>query len=466
MGTLQVIKKFIESSWVIEKAVREVLERLPVRFRYGISYGPTFRYWLGFLKESEQWDRDKLDSYQIEQLRDLLIHAGKNVPYYRKIFGEYGFKPERVQTLDDLKALPYVDKEMVRDNIGEFLAENIPRKSLFRKTTSGSTGIPLAVYSDKEAEEKHWATVVHAWSKVGYSPKSRIVMFWDSIQKVKRYGNQLILSSFYFDDEFLQQKFIALIRRFRPEFIFGIPSALFLFSNFMKGRDLSPFSAIKACIVESEPLHPWQKAPIEEIFNARTFSTYGMVEKAIYASQCMNSSHYHLFPQYGVPEAIPTGNGMDEIVGTGFINYANPLIRYRLSDIGVVYAGGCVCCKYPYHSLGLTVGRVGSLLVGRNGKIYSPLMVGIESDVFEHVKVFQLYQERPGKVILRIVRKESFTRSDINRIRKRIIRDIGLEGEEDNMEIEIVAVQNIHKPTLGKLSMVQQMLDVRRFINV
>jgi hypothetical protein len=29
-----------------------------------------------------------------------------------------------------------------------------------------------------------------------------------------------------------------------------------------------------------------------------------------------------------------------------------------------------------------------------------------------------------------------------------------------------VAVQNIHKPTLGKLSMVQQMLDVRRFINV
>ncbi|GBE33598.1 hypothetical protein BMS3Bbin06_00105 [bacterium BMS3Bbin06] len=37
MGTIEVIKKFIESNWVIERAVREVLERLPLRFRYGIS---------------------------------------------------------------------------------------------------------------------------------------------------------------------------------------------------------------------------------------------------------------------------------------------------------------------------------------------------------------------------------------------------------------------------------------------
>jgi phenylacetate-CoA ligase len=183
MGTIQVIKKFIESNWIIEKAVRGVLEHLPLRFRYGISYGPTFRYWLAFLKESENWDRDRLEAYQVEQLRDLLTHAGSNVPYYRRIFGEYGFRPQKLQGLEDLKTLPYIDKEIIRDNISEFLANNIARKTLFRKNTSGSTGIPLAIYSNKEAEEKHWATVVHAWSKIGYTIKSKMVTFWGIIPK-------------------------------------------------------------------------------------------------------------------------------------------------------------------------------------------------------------------------------------------------------------------------------------------
>jgi phenylacetate-CoA ligase len=449
---------------VIERATREVLERLPIRFRYGISYGPTFRYWLGFLRESEEWDRDRLMSYQVAQLRDLLIHAGKTVPYYRRIFGEYAFKPERVQTPDDLKSLPYLDKETVRDHVQEFLSEGMPERSLFRKTTSGSTGIPLAIYSDKEAEEKHWATVAYAWSKVGYSPKSRIVMFWNITEKMRRYGNQLLFSRFYVDDELFQNEMATQIRTFKPEFIFGIPSTLFLFSHFMKEKNLSPFSGIKACIVESEPLLPWQKRPIEEIFNARTFSTYGMVEKALYAFQCLNSSRYHLIAQYCVPETVPIGDGVEELVTTGLINYANPLIRYKLSDIGSIDAGGCACGKHYYQSLDLTVGRLGSLLVGRNGRLYSPLMVGVESNIFEHVKAFQLYQERPGEVVLRIVKKESFSPVDMDRIRKQMIKDMGLQKREDDLRIEIVMVDDIPRPPSQKLNMVQQMLDIRRFI--
>jgi len=465
MGTLEIIKKFIESNWVLEKAVREILERLPVRFRYGISYGPVFRYWLGFLKETEKWERDRFESYQVAQLSDMLIHAGRNVPYYRTIFGEHGFKPERVQTLDDLKALPYVDKETVRDNIEDFLADNIPRKSLFRKTTSGSTGIPLALYSDKEAEEKHWATAVYAWSKMGYSPKSRTVVFWPNTRGVKRYGNQLILSRYYLDDEFLQEKFVTLIRDFEPEFIYGIPSALFLFSNFMKERKLSPFSSIKACIVESEPLHPWQKKTIEEIFNARTFSTYGMAEKALYASQCMDSSRYHVYPQYGIPEMIEVRDGICEIVGTGLINYANPLIRYKTGDIGILNTQKCEGCNASHQSLDLITGRVGSLLVGKNGAMYSPVMVGINSNVFENVKLFQFYQDTPGKLILRIVKKESFTDADTDRIKKKIIADIGLQRVKNDMEIMVVFVKDIYRSAFGKFIIVQQMLDIRRSIN-
>ena len=159
MGSIEVIKKFIESNWIIERAAREVLERLPLRFRYGISYGPTFRYWLGFLRESEYWDKEKLEAFQLEQLKALLNHAARNVPYYKKLFSDYGFNPEKVQCLDDIKTLPYLTKETVRDRANDFVATNVPEEDLIKTTTSGSTGIPLVIYNTRESIEKYHAYI-------------------------------------------------------------------------------------------------------------------------------------------------------------------------------------------------------------------------------------------------------------------------------------------------------------------
>src|SRR4030067_2656777 len=142
MGTVEVIKKFIESNRVLEKTMREVSERLPTRFRYGISYGPIFRYWLAFLKESEKWDRERIGAYQIEQLKDVLTHAGKNVPYYRNVFKDYGFKPEEFQGIEDLKGLPFIERKTIREKSHELIAENIPKRRLISANTSGTTGIP------------------------------------------------------------------------------------------------------------------------------------------------------------------------------------------------------------------------------------------------------------------------------------------------------------------------------------
>jgi len=112
------------------------------------------------------------------------------------------------------------------------------------------------------------------------------------------------------------------------------------------------------------------------------------------------------------------------------------------------------------------VGRIGSLLVGKNGALYSPLAVGIDSNVFENVKQFQFFQDSPGKVTLRIVKKESFTDADTDRIRKKIITDIGLQRVNNDMEITIVFEKDIYKSPFGKYIMVQQMLDVRNFVHV
>jgi phenylacetate-CoA ligase len=185
----------------------------------------------------------------------------------------------------------------------------------------------------------------------------------------------------------------------------------------------------------------------------------------LYASQCMNSSKYHIYPQYGVPETAKLRDGINELVGTGFINYANPLIRYKTADIGALSYPSCSSCGFSYESLDLIEGRLGGLLIDRAGKALSPMRVGVNSTVFKNVKMFQFYQDTPGKAVLRLVKKASFSDADTKNIRSKAITDLGLNGKGKMIDIEIVFASDVQRSPNGKFNMVEQMLNVREIVD-
>ncbi len=467
MGTIEIIKRFIESNWAVEKITREFLERLPVRFRFGISYGPIFRYWLAFLKESEEWDRERIETFQFEQLRALLIHAGKNVPYYRRVFSEYGFNPEKIQEPKDIEILPLLDKETVRDNWQDLLSENIPRRRMIRTGTGGTTGIPVIIYTTKDAEEKHWATIVDLWSRIGYHPRSRVVSFYHNItygkrnfMPYKKYANQLIISRNFFNRQWLV-RFVEMIRRFRPEFVCGFPSHLTFFCNFMEETAEAPFNGIKAVLIYSEGIMHWQKKLIERYFGARVFVSYGMVEKVLYGGDCEHPDRgIHLYPQYGFVENRPVCEH-NELIGTGFINYAMPLIRYRTMDAGTVTGHHCKECGRSYPIVPAVEGRLYDYVVDKHGNIVSIIGVGTRSDCFDNVKMYQFYQEEKGKVILRILRKPTYTDRDTWRIREELEKKLGIR---DNLDVVIEFVEDIERTPAGKSRVIIQRIDLKEVL--
>jgi phenylacetate-CoA ligase len=177
MNIFEIAKKFFKSSSSLEKMAMGLYDRLPLSVRYRISYGPIFFYWLAFLRESEDWDRDRINAYQFEQLRTLLLHAMRHVPYYRKLFSDYGFNPGNLQCIEDIKILPYLEKETVRDKIDEFLDESIPKQFLLSERTSGSTGIPMTIFKTKEVQEIYEAFLIYSFNRIGYTTRSREVLF-------------------------------------------------------------------------------------------------------------------------------------------------------------------------------------------------------------------------------------------------------------------------------------------------
>src|SRR4051812_11136161 len=117
--------------------------RLPASICYGPEYEPTLR----LLAESQTWDAGRLAEYQLGKLKAILRHAAAHVPYYRRLFREVGFDPERVRDASDLRALPLLDKETIRENLSDLVAENVPERQRFYFTTGGTTGLPLGFYN-------------------------------------------------------------------------------------------------------------------------------------------------------------------------------------------------------------------------------------------------------------------------------------------------------------------------------
>lgn len=456
------IKKFLRLSSAAERAALDIYERLPLPLKHKVFYGATFLHWLTLLKESENWDKDRWYSYQLDQTKNLLTHSMKHVPYYRKLFHSIGFQPKKIQSFDDLKLLPYLTKEEVRDNSAEFVDESIPLRSLIRKPTGGSSGIPMTVYRTKESSSAFPAFRQSILGRIGHTPKAREVMLWHYVQlgnksvPFTRYGNKLVLSMRYLTVEWLL-KYVDMIRKFEPEYILGYPSWLTVLSTVIRDHNLPPYRKIKAVIPYSETLYKWQRKLMEESFGSRVFSMYAMNELSAIGGECENSYCIHFHPLYGFIELMDTMQGYKEIVATGFTNHAMPLIRYRTGDLVTGYTDFCHECGRQHKIVEGIEGRSHEFLVGKNNELIDIRPLWIAG--FPNILQCQFFQEEPGRVLLRIVPAKIF--SEIDRSYIQGMLDGILASDNNAVDIELVITDHVERTFSGKINMIVQKLDLQ-----
>jgi phenylacetate-CoA ligase len=425
-----------------------------------LPYYKTYRNEYKLIQESESWDREQIEHYQLKQLNDLLDHAYHNVPYYRRVFNERGLTPADIQSLDDLQKLPLLTKEDVRENIEDLKATNYSEEDFEYVKTGGSTGKPLEFcYESGVTRAKEWAYMKTQWERVGYSFRDKCVVlrgeevssdesqFWDTTF----FGRWLVLSSYHMNDDRLP-KYISKIREFEPKYIQAYPSVISIFARYMDENDVTPFSSVEAVLCGSEKLYPNQRKQIENALGCRVYSWYGHAERCVLAGECeLNRQRYHVFPQYGMMELI-NGEGdligkkktKGEIVGTSFNNYAMPLIRYRTNDIGKIDTTRCDCGR-SYTVLESVEGRVQEMFVDDTGR--SVPLTGLHSRIgksSQNIKNAQFYQEEEGEVALRIVSTDEYDRSDTSQIIST------LSNRYDNIQFNIEFVNEIDRTQSGK----------------
>ncbi len=426
----------------IKQGLKHIYGAIPPSMRYSKIFWETYT----FLQKSQWWSREKLEEYQMRQLSKLLYHAYENTPYYRRIFDEGELKPKDIKSLNDFKKLPYLTKDVFKENFNDFIASNINVSKLTMTHTSGSTGKPIQFYRDLNEDQKEWAFVCHQWSRVGHKPgdprievRGAVItgdkpFCYDPVTKVLRLSPRI-------DSKEIAILYLEKIRSLGAKFIHGYPSCIALFAFMIKQYNLSNILKLKAILFASETVYPWQRQIVEEIFGRRVFSFYGMTEHVVMAGECENNTSYHCIPQYGITEIKPVSN---EIVGTSFINYANPFIRYCTTDIASVPVGsGCnECGRQYFHVFPNVAGRLEDFIITPEGIPVSPAVITHPFKDLKTIKSTQIVQKSSDCIKLTVVPCDGYSSEIIENELQQLCQ--GLKGIlSSDMKIQTEIAESI-----------------------
>jgi phenylacetate-CoA ligase len=420
-----------------------------------------YREWIRFLKESEGWSKEEIDEHQLGEIRRIVRYAYENTKAYRALYDRVGITPQAIETINDFRRLPFIEKETIRGSLGSFSARVRGRSHI---TTGGSTGIPLGFYRDPAAFVRELASKAYQYYRVGWKEGDRQLVLRGLLIPSKNHMefipdfNELRCSSYHLVPEWMEMYRQRAVH-YRPEWIRCYPSSGYIFARFLEetGRCFPP---VKGILCASEHLYDFQKNLLSKVFGARVFSHYGHYEMAVLAGFCEHEDTYHVLPQYGYAELID-GDGqpvtepgrIGEVVATSFIMHATPFVRYRTQDLALLKGWSCSSCGRPYQVWERIEGRLQELIVTGKWRYISTTMLNMHDDIYDHIKQFQFYQREPGRVVFRFIPKDSCDETVIQDMKARLLRKLG-----DDVDLGMERVENIPPTPRGKYRpLVQEM---------
>ena len=122
----------------------------------------------------ETMTREDLEAVQLRRLRATIERVYTHVPFYVKKLKEAGITPDDIQSLDDLKRIPFTEKQDLRDNYpyGMFA---VPMDDVVRiHASSGTTGQATVVgYTAKDVDT--WAELMARSLAAGGATRGDII---------------------------------------------------------------------------------------------------------------------------------------------------------------------------------------------------------------------------------------------------------------------------------------------------
>jgi phenylacetate-CoA ligase len=336
-----------------------------------------------FQPEFETMDRSALEQLQLERLRNVLARVYANVELYRRKFDEAGFRPEQLETLDDLRRVPFTVKDDIRSAYpyGMFA---VPMHDIVRVHSSSGTTGQITVVGYTRGDLDNWADLMaRTYACAGATAD-------DIIQVTYGYGLFTGGLGAHYGSERLGALTIPIsggntTRQVQVLSDFGVtvlactPSYALLIAETAEEMGIDVRSLpLRVGLFGAEPWSEGMREQIEERMGITAIDIYGLSEVMGpgVASECLAHDGLHVFEDHFLIEILdpdtlqPVPDGeTGEVAFTTLTKQGIPVIRYRTRDISRIIPGECSCGR-TFRRMERVTGRTDDMLIIRGVNVY------------------------------------------------------------------------------------------------
>ena len=360
--------------------------------------------------QNETMPRDELEQLQLKRLQYLVEKVYYNVPFYRQKFSESGIKPEHIKTLDDVKYLPFTEKQDLRNNY-PFGLFAVPKENVVRVHASSGTTGKATVVGYTQRDVNNWAKLMARSFVAAGVTRSDIIhnaygygLFTGGLGA--HYGAEILGATIVPISGGGTKRQVMLMRDFGPTVLCCTPSySLYLYETAIaSGIDVRDLK-LKIGIFGAEPWTDEMRNEIQNKLGLKALNIYGLSEimgpgvamECITAQKDMHIWEDHFLVEIIDPttgENLPLGE-VGELVITTLTKEAQPLIRYRTRDITRINPIPCKCGRTHYR-IERIKGRSDDMLIIRGVNVFPSQIESILLETEGLAPHYQLIIDREG----------------------------------------------------------------------
>ena len=378
--------------------------------------------------KEETLPREEIRKIQLERLQETVSRVYEKVEPYRKKMDEAGIKPEDIKSLDDLKRLPFVTKQDMRDNY-PFGLFAVPKTDLVRiHASSGTTGKPTVVgYTQGDLDT--WTECVSRIACMGGATKDDVAqicfgygMFTGALGL--HYGLEKVGATIIPSSTGNSEKQIMYMKDFGATLLVATPSYALRLAEVAREMGLDPVKDlnVKTLLVGSELLTDAMREEMHKYWGAdvKITSNYGMSELMGpgVSGECLEVCGMHINEDFFIPEIIdpvteevlPEGE-QGELVITCIKKEGIPLIRYRTRDITRLFYDKCKCGRTFCRMENLS-GRSDDMLKIRGVNVFPSQIEEVILGIEELGPHYEILLERDGYLDKMTIKVELATITD------------------------------------------------------
>ncbi len=372
---------------------------------------------------------------QLENLRKSVRRMWEGVPFYRARMEDRNLSPEGIRSLEDLRRLPFMTKNDLRDQYPMGILACDRRDVRRVHASSGTTGKPTVVsYTQGDLD---------SWSECMARCLERAGMTADDVfQVILGYGLFTGALGFHYGAERLGSmviptgggftgRQIMLMEDLGTTVFTSTPSYALYLAEEIEKRGLRDRLNLRLAILGGEAWTAEMRDRIEESLRVTALDSYGLSEVIGpgVAMECPEKTGLHanwdhfLFEIVDPATGLPVEEGKTgELVITSLTKEAMPVIRYRTRDLTRFLPGPCPCGRDDLR-IDRIKGRCDDMMIIRGVNVFPSQIEAVLGQIPEvSLHYFLEVTERKGLKELTVVcENENFLdREEKERLRQRV----------------------------------------------